>query len=126
LAASSTFRFRRSNRLLDAAAFGRVFNKATRSRDRYFTVLCRRSDHDVARLGLAISKKNCRRATARNRLKRIIRESFRTHLGELEGLDIVVMNKPDAATADNRTIFDSLETHWRRCQAQGQGDKERK
>ncbi|MGI9235370.1 MAG: ribonuclease P protein component [Woeseiaceae bacterium] len=109
-------RFGRENRLLDAAAFGRVFAKATRSRDKLFTVLCRDNGKSVARLGLAISKKHCRRAPGRNRIKRVIRESFREHQVLLTHLDIVVINQPAAATANNSELFASLETHWRRCQ----------
>jgi ribonuclease P protein component len=108
-------RFGKENRLLDAAAFGRVFAKATRSRDRIFTILCRRNEHGTARLGLAISKKNCRRATGRNRIKRAIRESFREHKMLLSNLDIVVINQSAAAAASNQELFASLETHWRRC-----------
>ena len=109
-------RFGKDNRLLDAAAFGRVFKKATRSRDELFTVLCRRNELGIARLGLAISKKNCRRATARNRVKRVVRESFRGQQEALKDLDVVVINQPAAATATNRRLFASLDTHWRRCQ----------
>lgn len=116
LTSGESNRFSKDNRLLDAAAFGRVFEKATRSSDKLFTVLCRRNETSVARLGLAISKKHCRRATERNRIKRIIRESFRQHQAPLMGLDIVVINQPAAASADNRQITDSLEGHWRRCQ----------
>ncbi len=108
-------RFRKDNRLLTAAAFGRVFDRATRSRDGLFTVLCRRNDGDTARLGLAIAKKHCRRATARNRIKRIVRESFRQQQGRLAGLDVVVINQPAATTATNRQLFDSLDRHWQRC-----------
>ena len=108
-------RFSKDNRLLNAAAFGRVFQRATRSRDALFTVLCRRNDSNSARLGLAISKKHCRRATARNRIKRIIRESFRTQQDLLAGFDVVVINQPGAASASNAELFDSLDKHWRRC-----------
>jgi ribonuclease P protein component len=101
--------------LLSAAAFGRVFKKATRSRDKLFTVLCRKSNDETARLGLAISKKHCRKATARNRVKRAIRESFRQHQRQLAGLDIVVINQPAAAMADNGAMNDSLERHWQQC-----------
>ena len=87
-------RFTKHNRLLNAAAFGRVFQGATRSRDPLFTVLCRRNNSNEARLGLAISKRHCRQAPARNRIKRIIRESFRMQQDLLEGLDVVVIKKP--------------------------------
>jgi ribonuclease P protein component len=109
------FRFQKQNRLPDAAAFGRVFKKATRSRDKFFTVLCRDNQYDIARLGLAISKKQCRKATARNRIKRVIRESFRQHQLELSGLDLIVINQPAAALANNSEINASLEHHYERC-----------
>jgi ribonuclease P protein component len=108
-------RFQKANRLLNAADFGRVFEKATRSRDELFTVFCRRNDADVARLGLAISKKQCRHATARNRIKRTIRESFRQQQTLLAGLDVVVINRRAAASADNPTMVVSLDRHWQRC-----------
>lgn len=111
---SNSIRFPKDNRLLDAAAFGRVFQKATPSRDKLFTVLSRPNDERTARLGLAISKKHCKRATARNHIKRIIRESFRQHQAQLTGLDIVVMNRPEATAASNRQLFASLDGHWRR------------
>ena len=116
MAGSSIYRLKKDNRLLNAAAFGRVFKKATRSRDKWFTVLCRENDKEIARLGLAISKKQCRQASGRNRIKRIVRESFRQHQADIAGLDVVVINQPGAATATNRALFDSMAAHWRRCQ----------
>jgi ribonuclease P protein component len=98
-----------------------VFKKATRSRDKLFTVLCRasiNSDPGIngdPRLGLAISKKHCRKATARNRIKRVIRESFRHNQEMLAGLDIVVINQPAASLAANSAMQESLERHWQRC-----------
>jgi ribonuclease P protein component len=89
-----------------------VFAKASRSRDNLFTVLSRKNGMDQARLGLAISRKHCRKACDRNRLKRLVRESFRQHAEALAGLDIVVLGQPDARKADNRTIFSSLARHW--------------
>ena len=125
LTSSTSNRFSKGNRLLDAAAFGRVFEKATRSRDKLFTVLCRRNELNTARLGLAISKKHCRHATGRNRIKRIIRESFRQQQTLLSGLDVVVINQSAAAGATNQQISDSLEKHWRRCsQAKTRGSHE--
>lgn len=112
---SESNRFRETNRLLSAAAFERVFEQASRSRDKLFTVLCRCNDAGVARLGLAISRKYCRRATARNRIKRAIRESFRQHQALLAGLDIVVINHAAAASADHPIMAQSLNRHWRRC-----------
>jgi ribonuclease P protein component len=79
-----------------------------------FTVLATENDGQAARLGLAISKKHCRLASSRNRLKRIVRESFRRNRATLEGLDIVVLNQPGTHRADNLALFDSLAQHWKK------------
>ncbi len=118
-----TQRFSRDNRLLDAAAFSRVFERASRSRDNWFTVLSRSNDLGLARLGLAISKKNCKTAVGRNNIKRIVRESFRRHQEKLAGLDVVVMNKPMAAGAARRDLVESLEKHWQACRQGGAAGK---
>ena len=101
-----------------------MFEKAHRSRDAWFTVLCRSNDLEYARLGLAISKKQCKKAVARNRLKRIVRESFRQHQAGLEGLDIVVMNRAPASDAENTALRESLEKHWQRCRRAPNADSE--
>lgn len=80
-----------------------------------FIVLCCDNGLERGRLGLAIAKKHCRHASDRNRLKRIVRESFRLHQREVAGLDIVVMNRPGAEAADNSRLFDSLAAHWQKC-----------
>jgi ribonuclease P protein component len=116
MAGSSLFRLKKENRLLNAGDYGRVFKKATRSRDKCFTVLSRSNDMDFARLGLAISKKNCRFATDRNRIKRVVRESFRHHQEALSGVDVIVINQPAARAAENQQLFNSLTAHWERCQ----------
>ena len=84
-----------------------------------FTVLYRPNGKSRPRLGLAIGKRNCRRATGRNRLKRVIRESFRRHQVTLGGLDVVVINQPAATDAPNQALFDSLARHWMQCGAAG-------
>jgi len=84
-----------------------------------FTVLYRDNCSSTARLGLAIGKKNCRKATGRNRLKRVIRESFRVEQGRLPGIDVVVLNQPAATNANNKALFSSLKTHWQQCAGRG-------
>jgi ribonuclease P protein component len=106
--------FGRDQRLTDAAEFQRVFANGSRSADRCFTVLFCHNECEQPRLGLAIAKRRVRRATARNRLKRLVRESFRAAASSLPPVDIVVLAGPAAAAADNATIFASLERHWRR------------
>ena len=114
-------RFRRQSRLQDSSAYSRVFKKAERSRDKMFTVLYKKNGASEARLGLAISKKHCRSAVGRNRLKRVVRESFRHHYADLGDLDLVVLNQPAAMRASNKMLFDSLRQHWQRCHSDQTG-----
>lgn len=67
---------------------------------------------DYGRLGLAISRKAARRATARNRLKRLAREAFRRNQQALTGLDVIVMARPGADKLDNLELRTSLERHY--------------
>jgi ribonuclease P protein component len=108
----SDARFPRSCRLLDAAAFDRVFRQAARSRDELFTVLWRANGVGRARLGLAVSKKHVKRAVDRNRIKRIIRESFRHHQTTLLGLDLVVIGHRRLSEFGNHKVTESLARHW--------------
>lgn len=92
-----------------------MFTNSRRSADAFFTVLAARDQDNVtARLGLAISKKQVRRAVDRNRLKRLARDVFRLHRGELDGLDLVVMARAKATTTDNRTLCEALLRHFLR------------
>ena len=105
-------RLTRQNRLLNGSDFDRVFEHPRRSADRYFTVLYRDNGLGYPRLGLAIARKRVRRATQRNRLKRLIRESFRHALSALPSADVVVMARDAAAAAENAELFASLDRHW--------------
>ena len=108
------FEFPRDRRLLKPDDYRRVFSDGQRSIDVCFLVLARPNRLSRARLGLAVSKKNSRRAVDRNRIKRVIRESFRIHQHQLEGLDLVVVTRHGIARADNNDCFVSLHEHWQR------------
>jgi len=112
------FSFPRHARLLKPDEFSRVFKKPIRSSDRLLTILAVPNDNSHARLGLAISKKNAKRAVDRNRIKRLIRESFRLHMHQMPDIDLVVMAKPVTKNADNQQILQSLQQHWNRLQKQ--------
>jgi len=106
--------FKASARLLKPAEFSRVFKKAIRSSDRMLTVLIALNDLGYPRLGLAISKKHAKRAVDRNRIKRIIRESFRLNQANLPAADFVIMAKPVTKSVINADLFESLDNHWSR------------
>jgi ribonuclease P protein component len=120
--------FPRSARLLKPADFKQVFIKSSASTDRYFKILARPNGKTSSRLGLAVSRKVDKRAVGRNRIKRIVRESFRRAFetvaletpvvgGQVpyeNGLDLVVLPRPLCASICNRELTTSLEVHWLR------------
>ena len=107
-------RFRARVRLLKAAEFSQVFKRPIRSSDDMLTILASPNELGHARLGLAIAKKNAKRAVDRNRIKRIIRDSFRHKQAFLPATDLVVLAKPKTKFATNTELFASLEHHWDR------------
>lgn len=102
-----------SARLRGARQFERVFARGRRLTDDCFTVIAVGNDRDGARLGLAIAKRRVPRAVDRNRIKRIVRESFRHRAVELPAVDIVVLARSGIAGHDNARLFASLDRHWR-------------
>jgi ribonuclease P protein component len=114
-------RFFAKYRLVNAKDFQRVFkNTGCKSWDDCLTILARKNEFDYPRLGVTISKKNVPSSVDRNRLKRLIRESFRHHLETLSSLDVVVINRRGVALKTNQDIAAALHNHWlnlaRRCE----------
>lgn len=68
-----------------------------------------------ARLGLAIAKRAVPSAVDRNRIRRLIRESFRYRQSKLVGLDIVVVTGPPLSI-QNMT-HEELSQQWTRLLA---------
>ena len=112
-------RFPSTARLLAARQYKRVFKRSSRSTDRHFIILARPNQLAHARLGLAIAVKASGNAVQRNRVKRVVRESFRMARQSLPPVDLVVMVKPGVRQTDSAILRASLNRHWkeieRRC-----------
>lgn len=64
-----------------------------------------------SRLGISIGRKVSPRAVVRNRLKRVLRESFRSAQFKLPSIDVIVQVRPPAAELNNRdwrAVVDNL------------------
>ncbi len=75
-----------------------------------FIFLYRNNAMGYARLGLALSKKNVAKAHDRNRLKRILRETFRVR--QLPAIDVVILARHGAAKAENSILINKLDKAW--------------
>lgn len=77
-----------------------------------FAILARDSGLTHPRLGLSVAARIIGTAVERNRIKRVVRESFRLHQDELPSVDIVVNARNGAKSATNLELRRSLEQHW--------------
>jgi ribonuclease P protein component len=111
-------RFTRQQRLLNPSEFKHVFDGATKAGTSNLSVFARANGLKQARLGLAVPKRQIKTAVARNRIKRLIRESFRYNQHRLAGLDVVVLVKAGAARVVNPTLLRDLDTLWDRLEKQ--------
>jgi ribonuclease P protein component len=110
-----SYRFTKSLRLLCAADFKPVFDDAPfRASHQYFLILARPNQLDLPRLGLVMAKKHMRLAVERNRMKRLIRESFRQHQQALAGADLVVLSRKGMDSLSNSEFIAQLEQQWQR------------
>lgn len=99
------YRFTRQQRLLSAEDFQRVFdNTKFKASTRELLILGAANDLGHSRIGFIIAKKNIRTAVHRNRIKRIIRENFRVHCGELNSVDLIIMARRGFDNRSNSEI----------------------
>ena len=82
--------FPRGARLLKPEEFERVFKENERARTDSLLVMARPNAIGHARLGMIIAKRLLPRAVDRNRIKRCVRETFRTQRQMLPACDFVV------------------------------------
>lgn len=106
--------FSRELRLLAPIQFKAVFEQPLRASTPELTILARHNNLDIPRLGLTVAKKHLKRAHDRNRIKRIVRESFRLKQHELPSADFVFVAKGGIGKLDNATLFAMLEKLWAR------------
>ena len=109
----SGFGYSKRSRLLNAEDYTAVFNRnQIKVANRYFLILAlQRSDNDP-RLGTVVAKKNIATAVQRNRIKRLIRESFRHQQSSLQNLDLVVLVRKGTDKLANAEISNSLKHLW--------------
>lgn len=85
------FEFSRQHRLRKKADFNFVFERPRKITGQRLILLFRPNLLGYFRIGMMLSKAKMKQAVARNRVKRLIRETFRQHRQVLAGFDIVIM-----------------------------------
>lgn len=109
------FCFDKTRRLLQKNDFDFVFKQAQKIVTTEFIVLYCKNEIGHPRLGLALSKKIINKAHDRNRVKRLLRETFR--VGNLPAIDIVILGRHGVAKVQNSIIIAKLGKTWEKLSA---------
>ncbi len=103
--------FGRRAKLTGPKEFRRVFHSLLQVKG-VLRVYAHANRHSRPRLGMAISRRHAAHATERNRIRRVVRESFRLHQHQLGAWDIVVTATPGIEHKTNKELFELLVRHW--------------
>jgi ribonuclease P protein component len=104
-------------RLRRAGDFAALRQASGRFGGRCFHLRYRENGLGHARLGLAISKRVSKRAVERNRIKRLLRESFRRVRHELPAVDLMVMAREQAAGLPGTELLAEMDALWNRLKS---------
>jgi ribonuclease P protein component len=107
-------RFGANLRLRSKLQFDAVYAGGRRIDDRYFAIRAKANGLAHPRVGLAVAVRTAGNAVKRNRLRRLVRESFRLAQHDLPAMDLVVAAKIPASQAPATDLRASLATLWKR------------
>ena len=99
-------------RLRRKADFEAVYARGRRIGGEFFLVVVRAGAGGGPRLGLAVAAKAAGNSVQRNRIRRLIRESFRLHQKELPACDLVVSARARVRGTPSSELRASLEALW--------------
>lgn len=101
--------FSKARRLLTKSDYAQVFSQANKLVTSEFVILHRNNTLGIARLGMALSKKKIAKASQRNKIKRLLRESFRHQ--QLPAIDLIFLAHK-AQKVDKTKITANLGKAW--------------
>ena len=106
------YRFKRRYRLLDQPAFSTVFEAKKKRFGGTFIIYSRLNHHEYPRIGIILSKKQVRLASERNRIRRLVRESFRLNINTLPCMDFVLVGLHAMQHLNGKEIVQCIEKQW--------------
>jgi len=105
--------FPKELRLTRAAEYKAVFSKAKyKVSCRYLLIFAIDNTRAHSRIGVIVGKKNVAKAVQRNRIKRLLRTSFRLNQDLLGSVDIVILARSNLGSLNNNSITGKTLLLW--------------
>lgn len=108
------YSYPRTARLLKAGDFAALRGRSKRIGARHFLAEYCSNEKPTCRLGQAVSRRVSKRAVERNRIKRVVRESYRHVRGQLSCVDILLIARSSAANTPSTDLRDDLASLWKK------------
>jgi ribonuclease P protein component len=106
--------FGKNRRLLKSSDYTEVFdNNSVRVAHPNLLILSEPNGIETSRLGLVIGKKNVPTAVARNKIKRVVRETFRLTLLPVD-VDLVFLARKDLGKLSSAELATLIQQSWGR------------
>ena len=107
-------RLRGHHRLHASDQFRQVFkNTEVRVAHPKYILLAKCNSVDYARLGIVVGKRHINKASARNVIKRLVRETFRKNIWS-ESFDVLFLVRSDLTGISKKELTGLLEDGWKR------------
>tara|TARA_B100000886_G_scaffold232174_1_gene162176 strand:- start:120 stop:509 length:390 start_codon:yes stop_codon:yes gene_type:complete len=107
-------RLRGHHRLHASDQFRQVFkNTEVRVAHPKYILLAKCNSVDYARLGIVVGKRHINKASARNVIKRLVRETFRKNIWS-ESFDVLFLVRSDLTGISKKELTELLEDGWKR------------
>ena len=107
----------RAARLLKAGDFAALRGHSRRLGVRHFLAEYSPNPLTTCRLGQAVSRRVSKRAVDRNRIKRLVRESYRLVRTQLPSLDILLIARSSAVQTPSAELREDLSALWKKLMA---------
>jgi ribonuclease P protein component len=113
--------FPKKNRLVSQADYDSAFKNAKKIGQQALVGLYKPNHLELARVGIIVSKRVAKSAVIRNRIRRIVRESFRSYQNQLKGFDIVIIMRHSSCILTRSELREAIDKLWEKLITSRQG-----
>ncbi|MDA8561937.1 ribonuclease P protein component [Gammaproteobacteria bacterium] len=110
--------YSKKNILNNKKDFNFVFKSSNKISHKYLTVIYNNSPSLINKLGIIVKKRFIKKAVDRNKIKRIIRESFRYQSEKMKGKFIIVIIRNKCNELSKLNLRKGIDELWEKLKTQ--------